>query len=73
MAMIEGARELAPFADYFVASQEVEPMDGWPYAAILKAINARPQMAPAELAQVVVDEYAASYNGKTRAGRAKTR
>ncbi len=67
MAMIEGARELQPFADYFVASQEVEPMDGWPYAAILKAINARPLMAPAELAQVVVDEYAAGYNGKTRA------
>ena len=31
MAMIEGARELAPFADYFVGSQEVEPMAGWPY------------------------------------------
>lgn len=42
-------------------------MDGWPYAAILKAINARPQMTAAELAHVVVDEYAASYNGATRA------
>ena len=28
MAMIEGARELTPFADYFIGSQEVEPMDG---------------------------------------------
>jgi hypothetical protein len=66
MAMIEGARELAPFTDYFVASQEVEPMEGWPYAAILKAVNARPEMAPAALAQVIVDEYANSYSGKTR-------
>lgn len=67
MAMIEGARELAPFTDYFVASQEVEPMDGWPYAAILKAVNARPSMSPGALAEVVVDEYAGNYGGKSRA------
>jgi hypothetical protein len=67
MAMIEGARELAPFADYFVASQEVEPMDGWPYAAILKAVNAQPQMTPAALAATIVDEYAASFDGRARA------
>jgi hypothetical protein len=66
MAMIEGARELAPFTDYFVASQEVEPMDGWPYAAILKAANARPQISPAGLAELIVDEYAVAYNGKSR-------
>ena len=68
MAMIEGARELAPFTDYFVASQEVEPMDGWPYAAILKSVNARPQMGPQGLAELIVDEYAATYGGKTRGG-----
>jgi hypothetical protein len=68
MAMIEGARELAPFADYFVASQEVEPMEGWPYPAILKAVNRTPQMDGAALATAIVDEYAASYaGGKTRA------
>jgi hypothetical protein len=66
MAMIEGARELAPFADYFVASQEVEPMDGWPYAAILKGVNARPQLSPAGLAELIVAEYAGAYGGKTR-------
>ena len=67
MAMIEGARELAPYADYFVASQEVEPMEGWPYPAILKAVNRQPQMDGAALAVAIVDEYAASYGGKTRA------
>jgi hypothetical protein len=66
MAMIEGARELAPFTDYFVASQEVEPMEGWPYTPILKALNAKPAMDGEGLACVVVDEYAKSYGGKTR-------
>ena len=68
MAMIEGARELAPFADYFVASQEVEPMDGWPYAPILQALNADPAMAPAALADRIVREFAVSYNAATRVG-----
>ena len=67
MAMVEGDRELAPYADYFVASQEVEPMAGWPYAEILELLNARPDMAPAELADTIVQQYAASYGGKTRA------
>jgi hypothetical protein len=66
MAMIEGARELAPYADYFVASQEVEPMEGWPYPAILKALNKQPSMDGAGFARMVVDEYAASYGGKSR-------
>jgi hypothetical protein len=68
MAMIEGARELAPFADYFVASQEVEPMEGWPYPGILKALNRRPEMDGAALSTAIVEEYAASYGGKTRGG-----
>ena len=68
MASIEGARELAPFADYFVASQEVEPMDGWPYAPILQALNAGPAMKPAALADRIVREFAVSYNAATRAG-----
>lgn len=72
MAMVEGARELAPFTDYFVASQEVEPMEGWPYAAILKAINAKPQSRPRELAELIVDEYAKSYEGKTRSATTVT-
>ncbi len=66
MAMIEGARELAPYADYFVASQEVEPMEGWPYPGILKAVNKQPGIDGAAFARMVVDEYAASYGGKTR-------
>lgn len=72
MAMVEGARELAPFADFFVASQEVEPMEGWPYAGILRAINAQPEVGPRELAELIVDEYAKSYGGKTRSAATVT-
>ena len=72
MAMIEGARELAPFTDFFVASQEVEPMEGWPYAAILRAINGRPQVGPKELAELIVDEYARSYAGRSRSAATVT-
>ena len=68
MAMIEGARELAPFADYFIGSQEVEPMDGWPYAPILTALNTEPGMTPGALADKIVLEYAKSYNAQSRAG-----
>ena len=66
MAMIEGDRELAPYFDYCVASQEVEPMSGWPYAQILTALNATPDLPPEGLARLIVKEYARSYGGLTR-------
>lgn len=67
MAMVEGAHELAAFADYFVASQEVEPMDGWPYAPILAALDKEPDLLPAALADRIVREFARSYRAATRA------
>lgn len=67
MAMVEGAYELADFADCFVASQEVEPMDGWPYAAILSALNKEPGLSGAALAERIVREFARSYRAATRA------
>ncbi len=66
MAMIEGARELSVHTDYFVGSQEVEPMDGWPYILILESLNAEPGMLPEALAERIVRDYARSYNAKTR-------
>lgn len=67
MAMVEGARELVAYAAYFVGSQEVEPMDGWPYTQILQGLNAEPGMAPGLLADRIVREYAKSYGAQTRA------
>jgi hypothetical protein len=68
MAMVEGARELAPHASYFIGSEEVEPMDGWPYTPILTALNTDPGMTPGVLADKIVREFAVSYNAQTRAG-----
>lgn len=72
MAMVEGAYELADYADYFVASQEVEPMDGWPYAPILTTLNEEPGMAPRKLAEQIVREFARSYRAATRLEEAVT-
>jgi hypothetical protein len=66
MAMVEGARELVHFTDYFVASQEVEPMTGWPYRPILAGLDSRPDMPAADLANLIVEEFARSYGGATR-------
>ncbi len=72
MAMVEGAWQLAPFADYFVASQEIEPMAGWPYGPILSALDAQPGLPPDQLSVTVVEEYAKSYGGTTRAANTVT-
>jgi hypothetical protein len=66
MAMVEGAHELAPFADFFVASQEIEPMDGWPYAPVLSAMNKEPGIPPRDLAVRIVSEFARTYRATTR-------
>ncbi len=44
MAMIEVQYQVRKFADVMVASQEVEPMHGWPYDTILAELAARPTM-----------------------------
>ena len=72
MAMVEGARELVPFADYFVASQEVEPMVGWPYRPITAALDGQPPLAPGALADTIVAEFARSFGGTTRAEQTVT-
>ena len=61
MAMIEVQYQVRQLADIMVASQEVEPMNGWPYQPILVALDERPTMAPAELARLIVDHFVASY------------
>lgn len=65
MNMMEIAYEMKDTAGLMVGSEETEPGDGWPYAAILKALVGKPAMAPADLARLVVAEYAKYYK-KTR-------
>lgn len=57
MAMIEVAYELRNHGDVMVASEEVEPVAGWPYDAVLADLAADPLMTAAQLGQVIVDRY----------------
>jgi hypothetical protein len=61
MSMIEIAYQLRLDADYLIASQALEPMDGWPYTAILQQLTAEPDMQPIDLAKLIVSEYGRSY------------
>ena len=61
MSMAEVAYQMRDTADYSVGSEETEPGDGWPYDRILKALAAKPTMAPEELSKSIVSQYLASY------------
>jgi len=61
MAMAEVQYQLRDLAEYMVASQEVEPMAGWPYTQIMGRLTANPDMSPEEFSRVIVEEYLRSY------------
>lgn len=61
MSMVEVAYQVRDTADYMVGSEESEPGNGWPYDRILKALAAKPGMAPEDLSKTIVAEYLASY------------
>jgi len=62
MAMIEVAQQSAGAANVFVASEEVESFDGWPYDTLLADLKASPTMTAAELGKVIVTRYADHYS-----------
>jgi hypothetical protein len=61
MNMLEIACEMQDTARFMVGSEETEPGAGWPYAAILKPLVAKPAMTPADLAKLIVVEYRKSF------------
>lgn len=64
MAMAEVAGEVAESVDYMVASEDLEPGDGWPYDDFLSAIHQGDILAsPRAVAGALVETYAASYEG----------
>lgn len=64
MAMLEVQYQVRQFADLLVSSQEVEPIDGWPYSEILQRLNAKPAASPAEFSKIIVEEYERFYFSK---------
>ncbi len=70
MQMMEVAYAVKDSCDFFVASEETEPGDGYPYDGILATL--KPGMTPAEFVKPWVAAYAASYNGGTQGNSAST-
>ena len=61
MAQVEVMDAIAPYASYGVASEELEPGNGYPNHRVLHALTSNPKMSPREFAQSMVKEWTASY------------
>ncbi len=57
MSQLEVMAELQPYANYAVASEEVEPSIGWAYAAFLGGLVTNPDMTGADLSKLMVQSY----------------
>lgn len=57
MATIETAQAVSPFADYMIASEELEPGSGWDYKAFGSFLRENPQADGAQLGRVVADSF----------------
>ncbi len=60
MATLETAQAVMPFADYLVASEELEPGSGWDYRSIGSFLAGKPDADGAELGKVIADSFLAS-------------
>jgi hypothetical protein len=61
MASLEVASAVAPFAHYLVASEEIEPSEGWDYTAWLTALNGAANADGVALGRIIVDTYRESF------------
>jgi len=61
MATIETAYQVMDYADNFVASEEVEPGDGWDYVAYIGGLSKKLDITPKNLVSLIVKSYAVSY------------
>lgn len=72
MANFETAQALAPFGKAMVASEELEPGNGWSYTPIMQTLTATPTMDGFALGRVIVNAYRDYYLGADQGGRDKT-
>lgn len=70
MQTIEVAYEIAPSVDIIIASQDLEPGDGYPYNLILESLT--PNMSPEKFGCLWVKSYASSYNNGSQGMEATT-
>ena len=64
MATLETASAVSPYADYLVASQELEPGKGWDYKSITAMLRQNPQMSGEQIGKFIADSFVDSYKEK---------
>lgn len=70
MGHLETAYQVKDQANYLVASEELEPGDGWDYHAWISELSKNPSMNPAQMTTSLVDTYGKSYApGGSQSGR----
>ncbi len=69
MANFEVARTVAPYGRVLVASEELEPGNGWDYEALFGKVMANPLLDGFGLGKIVVDTYGAYYNRDDQGNR----
>jgi hypothetical protein len=57
MATYETAVTLEPYADYMIASEEVEPSMGWHYNGWITALSEDTSISTPELGKILIDDY----------------
>lgn len=60
MGTVETAYMLSPFADYLIASEEMEPGNGWYYTNWIKMLMEDPESSPEKLGKQIIDDFASS-------------
>jgi clostripain len=65
MANLETAYVAAPYAKTMVASEEVEPGEGWNYTPLLTSLEANPKMDGVEFGRLVADTFNSFFNNSS--------
>ncbi|MCB0130640.1 MAG: hypothetical protein KDD78_07320 [Caldilineaceae bacterium] len=68
MSNLEVAYQVRKFVRYIVASEEVEPNDGWPYDRVLQMLVAQPDRTTEEIAADIAKLYVRSYVDRGHSG-----
>lgn len=65
MATLETALVVAPYADYMIASEELEPGIGWHYTDWLSDLSENTSMSTLDLGAAIIDTYVVEVEDKT--------
>lgn len=65
MATLETAIVIEPYADYMIASEEVEPGIGWYYTGWITALSENTSIPTVELGKKLIDDYIREVKSKT--------